>query len=279
MTHSLSKPVLPSEQGPDPADVALFPIGGPGVGPDHPEFNRPRRSHRRPPRRGRAALLAGASMAAVVGSTALAATLIGSGTRPDDARLDEVNRPTMALPDGSRALEPAPVDSEKPEKSEGSGSASPDGEATSPPSGPPPGSTEPADPAETETDASGGPASPETPSPPPERSGNPPPPRTAPPPETPDPDPDPGGPDEGEDAAPRVLREGDEGPDVAELQYRLRQPWGIYDGGITGHYDRKTRQAVAKFQRWYGVQGELHGVYGFLTRDRLEEHTAALTGR
>ncbi|MBJ6613491.1 peptidoglycan-binding protein [Streptomyces sp. I4(2020)] len=70
------------------------------------------------------------------------------------------------------------------------------------------------------------------------------------------------------------LREGDAGPDVAALQERLLRVPDVYrDGRTDGRYDATLREAVARFQLWYGVRGDETGVYGDDTRRALESHT------
>ncbi|MGI5404774.1 peptidoglycan-binding domain-containing protein [Streptomyces sp. CA-135486] len=64
-----------------------------------------------------------------------------------------------------------------------------------------------------------------------------------------------------------VLRQGDSGHGVYELQVRLLQVPNMYDGGaIDGRYGKEVRAAVARFQQWYGVRGDETGVYGDNTR-------------
>ncbi|WP_326654908.1 peptidoglycan-binding domain-containing protein [Streptomyces sp. NBC_01750] len=64
-----------------------------------------------------------------------------------------------------------------------------------------------------------------------------------------------------------VLRQGDSGHGVYELQVRLLQVPNIYDGGaIDGRYGMEVGAAVARFQKWYGIQGDETGVYGDHTR-------------
>ncbi|MFD9435298.1 peptidoglycan-binding protein [Streptomyces sp. NPDC060002] len=64
-----------------------------------------------------------------------------------------------------------------------------------------------------------------------------------------------------------VLRQGDSGHGVYELQVRLLQIPDIYDGGpIDGRYDTGVRAAVTRFQKRYGVNGDESGVYGDNTR-------------
>ncbi|WP_146252324.1 peptidoglycan-binding domain-containing protein [Streptomyces carminius] len=69
-----------------------------------------------------------------------------------------------------------------------------------------------------------------------------------------------------------VLREGDTGPEVYELQIRLRHT-NAYQGDVDGVYDRAVRDGVARFQGWYGVRGDPEGVYGPHTRRALERAT------
>ncbi|GGP00907.1 peptidoglycan-binding domain-containing protein [Wenjunlia tyrosinilytica] len=67
-----------------------------------------------------------------------------------------------------------------------------------------------------------------------------------------------------------VLRQGDRGHGVYELQVRLLQVPNIYDGGaIDGRYDEDVRAAVARLQHWYGIRGDETGVYGDNTRHAL----------
>ncbi|WP_425247406.1 peptidoglycan-binding domain-containing protein [Streptomyces sp. NEAU-NA10] len=71
-----------------------------------------------------------------------------------------------------------------------------------------------------------------------------------------------------------TLREGDTGPEVTDLQQRLRRIPNIYDGGPTdGRYDTVLTEAVARFQLWYGIRGDETGVYGDDTRRDLESRT------
>lgn len=71
-----------------------------------------------------------------------------------------------------------------------------------------------------------------------------------------------------------TLREGDRGPEVTELQQRLRKIPNVYDNGPTsGTYDDTLTEAVARFQLWYGIRGDETGVYGNDTRRDLESRT------
>ncbi|MCX2924971.1 peptidoglycan-binding domain-containing protein [Streptomyces sp. NEAU-W12] len=75
-------------------------------------------------------------------------------------------------------------------------------------------------------------------------------------------------------AAPGPLGEGDSGPEVTELQERLLRIPDVYrEGAASGRYDAALSAAVARFQLWYGVQGDETGVYGDDTRRALESRT------
>lgn len=72
-----------------------------------------------------------------------------------------------------------------------------------------------------------------------------------------------------------TLREGDSGPEVVDLQQRLRKIPNVYDDGSTaGTYDATLKEAVARFQLWYGIRGDENGVYGDDTRRDLESRTS-----
>ncbi|KUO18305.1 peptidoglycan-binding domain-containing protein [Streptomyces dysideae] len=82
-----------------------------------------------------------------------------------------------------------------------------------------------------------------------------------------EPDPDPDG--------PGTLREGDNGPEVTDLQQRLLRIPNVYENGSTGgEYDARLTEAVARFQVWYGIRGDESGVYGNDTRQSLESRTS-----
>ncbi|MGG8408538.1 peptidoglycan-binding domain-containing protein, partial [Streptomyces sp. 12297] len=67
----------------------------------------------------------------------------------------------------------------------------------------------------------------------------------------------------------QVLRRGDTGPDVEELQLRLSE-MGWYWGPANGKYGRFVESAVADYQQWANVIGDPEGVYGPATRRSLE---------
>lgn len=71
-----------------------------------------------------------------------------------------------------------------------------------------------------------------------------------------------------------VLREGDSGPAVSDLQTRLLRIPDVYTGGaVDGRFDRRLAAAVARFQVWYGIRGDENGEYGDATRRDLESRT------
>ncbi|MFJ3670542.1 peptidoglycan-binding protein [Streptomyces sp. NPDC090106] len=69
-----------------------------------------------------------------------------------------------------------------------------------------------------------------------------------------------------------VLRYGDEGAEVTELQLRLQQI-GSYDGEADGVYDRQVENAVRTYQVTRVVLTDESGVYGAKTRASLEAET------
>ncbi|GHI03777.1 peptidoglycan-binding protein [Streptomyces cellostaticus] len=76
-----------------------------------------------------------------------------------------------------------------------------------------------------------------------------------------------------------TLRQGDTGPEVADLQQRLLRIPDVYRGGSTnGTYDVVLTEAVARFQLWYGISGDETGVYGNDTRRALESRTSLTDG-
>lgn len=76
-----------------------------------------------------------------------------------------------------------------------------------------------------------------------------------------------------------VLRRGDTGPAVSELQARLLRIPDVYAGGaVDGRFDGRLASAVARFQVWYGVRGDESGEYGDATRRDLESRTSLAAG-
>ncbi|MGW7275953.1 peptidoglycan-binding domain-containing protein [Streptomyces sp. NPDC054864] len=69
-----------------------------------------------------------------------------------------------------------------------------------------------------------------------------------------------------------VLKRGDRGPEVEELQRRLRQLY-LYMGEADGTYDTSVAEAVTRFQYARATQADGEGVYGERTRAALERET------
>ncbi|MBA2948788.1 peptidoglycan-binding protein [Streptomyces himalayensis] len=73
------------------------------------------------------------------------------------------------------------------------------------------------------------------------------------------------------DGGSQVLRRGDEGPEVVELQQRLQQ-LRLYVGDADGEYDWPVEDAVSRYQRARGIRE--NGTYGPQTRRSLESETS-----
>ncbi|WP_432198911.1 peptidoglycan-binding domain-containing protein [Streptomyces sp. bgisy027] len=72
---------------------------------------------------------------------------------------------------------------------------------------------------------------------------------------------------------PPVLRRGDQGPEVVELQLRLRQI-GLYSAEADGDFDRQLENAVRTYQLTRVILTDEPGVYGSPTRTSLESETS-----
>ncbi|MGW2176762.1 peptidoglycan-binding domain-containing protein [Streptomyces sp. NPDC001732] len=72
-----------------------------------------------------------------------------------------------------------------------------------------------------------------------------------------------------------TLRLGDRGPEVAELQRRLRE-FRLYSDPTDGNYTSRVEYAVSAYQSYRSITGDPPGVYGPRTRRALEAET---TGR
>ncbi|MET8767319.1 peptidoglycan-binding domain-containing protein [Streptomyces sp. NPDC004658] len=73
-------------------------------------------------------------------------------------------------------------------------------------------------------------------------------------------------------AAAPVLRRGDTGPEVTELQQRLRR-LNLYGDQIDGIFTRPVEDAVRTYQLARGIMGDVLGTYGPATRRSLESET------
>ncbi|WP_242433391.1 peptidoglycan-binding protein [Streptomyces sp. Root264] len=86
------------------------------------------------------------------------------------------------------------------------------------------------------------------------------------------------GPDKGADAAQNgsvgvvPLRRGDQGPEVTELQLRLKAAF-FYNGETDGSFGGEVEDALRKYQWSRGTTEDGLGVYGPATRARLESET------
>ncbi|MFE1339714.1 peptidoglycan-binding protein [Streptomyces sp. NPDC058733] len=69
-----------------------------------------------------------------------------------------------------------------------------------------------------------------------------------------------------------VLRRGDRGPEVVELQLRLRQLY-LYTGEANGIFNGQVESALRNYQWARGVTNDGLGVYGPQTRRSLESET------
>jgi hypothetical protein len=72
---------------------------------------------------------------------------------------------------------------------------------------------------------------------------------------------------------PPVLRRGDSGPEVKELELRLTQ-LGLYTRKASGHYNEGVEDAVTRYQQARGIQPSQYGVYDLETRSHLESETS-----
>ncbi|MEV0017971.1 peptidoglycan-binding domain-containing protein [Streptomyces tendae] len=253
-TSALPTPLAPSAGSPSAHDLRLFDASAtaplPQVGPGAESAG----SGGRPPRRRRKGVLlsAAGAVVVVVGAAGFASGLFSYDTPSRDG----------ALPDEVRASVPDPSTSQAPP------SAGPSTTAASPTHSASASPSESASPsAEPSASASPSPSA-SSASPTPSRSAEPTQSTSAPaedaPQESEEDDGDPGG-------GP-TLRRGDQGPEVVELQQRLKEKW-MYWGDLNGNYNRQVEDAVRQYQWESGIHTDGPGVYGPETRRRLESET------
>ncbi|MFE2184192.1 peptidoglycan-binding protein [Streptomyces sp. NPDC059455] len=210
--------------------------------------------HRKSKRKVVTAVLAGAAAVAVAGSLAIGTGLVG-GDHKDDGSGGGASDHTLA----DSTVSP-PVEEELPAEGPGTSSDSPSSSATPHPSAS--GSAR-----ASATPSEGGPTASAHPSASASATGS----ATKPgssasdgptsaPSETPEP------------PGPPVLREGDSGPEVVELQKRLIQLLQ-YIGVADGKYDGGLRRIVSSYQDQHDITGDPDGVYGENTRRDLESRT------
>ncbi|GAA1132632.1 peptidoglycan-binding domain-containing protein [Streptomyces javensis] len=209
--------------------------------------------HRKSKRKVVAAVLAGAAAVAVAGSLAIGTGLLGD--HKEDGGGGAASDRTLA----DSTVSP-PVEEELPAEGPGASSGSPSSSATphpstsgsartsaSPSEGGPSGSARPSESASATGSATKpGPSASDAP--------------TSAPSDTPEP------------PGPPVLREGDSGPEVVELQKRLTQLLQ-YIGVADGKYDGGLRRIVSSYQDQHDITGDPDGVYGENTRRDLESRT------
>ncbi|MFE9607538.1 peptidoglycan-binding protein [Streptomyces sp. NPDC006012] len=70
-----------------------------------------------------------------------------------------------------------------------------------------------------------------------------------------------------------VLRRGDHGAEVTELQLRLKQ-LNLYWGDTSGRFDKRVEDSVRNYQWARGISSDESGVYGPATRASLESETS-----
>ncbi|MEU9560008.1 peptidoglycan-binding protein [Streptomyces fumanus] len=249
-TSVLPTPLAPSVSPPSDTDLRLFEATGAPRPPRPDDVPGAPAEHPRKRRRG---VLVGAAAAVVVvlGAAGYASGLLSyEGPSRDGAQPEEVR---AGVPDPSTGTpsNPAPA----------SGVPAPSASASPSPS---------ASASESATPSSSPSASPSSASPSPSRSAEPSPTASVSasdaPPAAVDED---GGADS---AGAAVLRPGDRGPEVTELQQRLRQI-NLYLGDIDGTFDRRVEDALRTFQWWRGIPSEERGTYGPRTREQLERET------
>lgn len=197
-------------------------------------------THPAPRRRNRALLLtgAGATLAVLLTGAFLGGLFTYESPSRDGAVSDDVRAP---VPDATTE-----------------DGTSPEGQSTAVPSTSPPtsSSSSPSTPSGTNSPTSTATSS--TPTTPPSSTGT-----------TPGTAPDP----TDAEGQPPVLRRGDQGPEVVELQLRLRQI-GLYSEEADGDFDRQLESAVRTYQLTRVILNDESGAYGSPTRTSLESETS-----
>ncbi|MFJ6406066.1 peptidoglycan-binding protein [Streptomyces hydrogenans] len=247
----------PDAYGPEGGAHETMPLllgGTDGSGPGGGRTERPRK------RRG--ALVAVVAAAAVVGTAALAAAVLGGEEPEDRAMVPEVT--TSASLNLAVSEEPSPSSSSP--KTDRTPSRTPSPTTSSP-------TATPSTASPSATTATTGPAqgptatgSPSATGAAPSASGTTAPATSAAPPTAPT------SPPRTDAPAGAVLSMGDTGPEVQDLQRRLRYMW-VYLGEIDGVYGDEVRSAVASFQGRMWPRVEEPGVYDADTRRKLERET------
>ncbi len=233
-TMPLRTPLAPPVTAePNETDIGLFEAPAPLPEPAPV-------AHRSRGRR-RTVLLLGAAgaMVGVVAAAGMASGLFSYETPTRDT----------ALPEAVRASVPDPTKSE-------SRTATPSASPTPTSAPPSPSATESESPSPSASTATPSPSTTPTPTQTstPARASDAPPQESTPAPEAP------------------VLRKGDKGEEVTELQLRLRQLY-LYNGDINGNFNQPLEDALKNYQWSRGVGREELGVYSAETRASLESET------
>ncbi|CAL9444526.1 hypothetical protein SUDANB176_02314 [Streptomyces sp. enrichment culture] len=247
-TSVLPTPLAPPATEPSAADLHLFETGRPHPSEAAPAADDATGQDAAPPRRRRRTTLLAATGAvvAVVGAAGWASGLFSYETPSRDGALPEDIRVSVPdLPSAPPSAEPttsassaAPASASPPasESASASPSASPSPSASSAAPSP----SKSAEPSATPTTAAPA-GSPE------------------------------GADEDGPGPTGPVLRRGDRGPEVTELQLRLRQLY-LYNDDINGQFTPRVEEALRNYQWSRGLQDELN-VYGPRTRALLETET------
>ncbi|MEU8693319.1 peptidoglycan-binding domain-containing protein [Streptomyces sp. NPDC048665] len=223
--------------GPSTTDLRMF--EGSGADGAATAETVPGEAPRRRPRRAVLLSAAGAGVA-VVAAAGLASGLFSYDT-PSSRDRSAAQEVRASVPDVS-----APVSSSSP-----AADSPPVSRSLARPSSAPPAPARPATPSASPTSAAPSPTASRSPSPTATASASA---RTTP-------------------AAAPVLRRGDQGPQVTELQERLRQ-LNLYADQVDGVFTRPVEDAVRTYQQARGITGDPYGEYGPATRQRLESETS-----
>jgi hypothetical protein len=253
VTAALPTPLTPSAGSPSARDLRLFETSATAPLPQADSGTGGAGGGGRPPRGRRKGVLLSAAGAVVVviGAAGFASGLFSYDTPSRDG----------ALPDEVRASVPSPSTSEDtPSKDPSASSAAPS------PSASPSASASASASADASASASPSPSASST-SPTPSPSVEPTQSTAAPSVDaTQEPE------DDGDSGGGPTLRSGDRGPEVVELQQRLKEKW-MYWGDLDGDYDRQVEDAVRQYQWERGIRTDGAGIYGPDTRRRLESET------
>ncbi|MFV0136256.1 peptidoglycan-binding protein [Streptomyces sp. HMX87] len=252
-TSVLPTPLAPPPGSPSATDLSLFDTAP----PDTAEPDARQKPAARPARRRRGVLLGVAgAVVAVLGAAGYASGLFSYETPTRDGASAKEVRAEVPEP-SAEAPSSAPAPS--------TASASPTSASPSPSASASPSASPSPSPSPSASSAS----------PTPSRSAEPTPTGTATragePPKEPDDRQDRRGREDGT-ADGTVLRRGDSGPEVTELQHRLSQLY-LYVDDIDGYFGREVEDALRNYQWARGIRSDDLGEYGPETRRRLEAET------